>query len=180
MSSVYFFVHYNFINATKRSHNHGVWRSALFDCVYSAPGRHSLCPWEGSSLKQQAWWISLDITLSTEAGVNHCRQRDMGKACRTHPQDDVISACPLGHCSDFTASLRNGTKELAWNVTWLLRLKKDVNFTHLWHAGQFLPFIQVKSLSLIPKCSMLKNKGCNFKLECTSVPVVSLPFPPST
>lgn len=37
---------------------------------------------------------------------------------------------PLGHWSYFTASLRNGTIELAWNVTWLLRLKTDVNF--LW------------------------------------------------
>lgn len=73
----------------------------------------------------------------------------------------------LGHWSYFTASLRNGTNELALNVTWLLRLKKNVNFTHLWHVGPFLPVIPTKSPSFIQKNVACKNnKRCIF-LETT-------------
>lgn len=69
----------------------------------------------------------------------------MGKAWRHVPRTTWFKLGlqgPLGQWSYFTASLRNGTNELASNVTWLLRLKKDVKFVTCGPVSSLMSLIQ--------------------------------------
>lgn len=162
-------LYFSSINAFQGPHNHRLWSSFPFMLADILPSASIAAVILVSSLsvheKGHLWNNKLDESPWTSL----CPQRlestmtaneTWGKWGQHIPRMTWFKLglqCPLGRWSYFTASLRNGTNALASNITWLLRLKKDVNFTHFWHVGQFLPFIQAKS----PSCAA-KNKCCNF------------------